>query len=87
MVEIFDLALTAVIDSFEIYTINSLTKKKNSETHFIMSKALFAKAQQKLYKVILLLRGSTSVMANFRTVFLKIFFEKTILRMFQQTKS
>ena len=40
MVEIFDLALRAVIDSFEIYTINSLIKK-NCETSFIMPKALF----------------------------------------------
>ena len=41
MVEIVDLALKALIDSFAIYTINSLIEKKNFETNFIMSKALF----------------------------------------------
>ena len=40
MIEIVDLALTAAIGSFEIYTINSSVKKK-IETNFIMSKAIF----------------------------------------------
>ena len=31
MIEIADLALRAVIDSFEIYTINSLIEKKKSQ--------------------------------------------------------
>ena len=31
MVEIIDLALRVVIDSFEIYTINSLIKKKTRD--------------------------------------------------------
>ena len=44
IVEIVDLVLRAVIDCFEIYTINSLIKKK-IETKFIMSKDLFRVAQ------------------------------------------
>ena len=42
-----DVALTirAVIDSFEIYTINSLIENKNFKTDFIMSIALFWVAQ------------------------------------------
>ena len=37
MVEIVDLALRAVIDYSEIYTINSLIKNKNFETNSIQS--------------------------------------------------
>ena len=44
MIEIVHLALKAVIDSFEIYTINSL------ESNFITSKALFEVAQPKQNK-------------------------------------
>ena len=40
IVKIAVLALIAVIDSFKIYTINSMTKKK-IENNFITSKALF----------------------------------------------
>ena len=54
MVEIVVLALTAVIDSFEICTINFLIQK-NFETNFIMSKALVGVAQPKQNKKKLLL--------------------------------
>ena len=47
--EIVGLALRAVIDSFEIYTISSLIKKK-SETNFIMSKVLLRVARSKQNK-------------------------------------
>ena len=40
MVEIFDLALRTVIDSFQNYIMN-FSIKKNFETHFIMSITLF----------------------------------------------
>ena len=46
MVEIVDLAWRAVIDTLEIYTINSLIKQK-FKTKFIMSKASFRVAQPK----------------------------------------
>ena len=49
MFQILDLALSAVIDSFEIYTISSLMKKK-FETNFIMSKVSFGIAQPKQNK-------------------------------------
>ena len=48
MIEIVHLALKAVIDSFEIYTINSL--KKIFESNFITSKALFGVTQPKQNK-------------------------------------
>ena len=41
IVEIFDLAWRAVIDSFEIYTTNALIKNKTFEINFITSKSLF----------------------------------------------
>ena len=40
MVEIVDLALMAVIDSFEIYAIHFLIRKENFNTNFIMTKDL-----------------------------------------------
>ena len=43
--------IRAVIDSFEIYTINSLMKKKIFETNFIISRALFWVAQSKWRKL------------------------------------
>ena len=60
MVEIVDLALWAVIDSFEICTINSLIKKK-FETNFIMSKALFGVAKPKANgeNTIIIIEGSS----------------------------
>ena len=53
MVRIVDLAQRAVIDSSEIYTINFLIEK--NETNFIMFKASFGVAQLKQNKKILLL--------------------------------
>ena len=61
IVEIADLALRTVIDSFEIYTINSLTKIK-FETNFIMSHALFGVAHSKQNEkntVIIIIKGSS----------------------------
>ena len=44
--------MKAVIDSFEIYTINFLMKKKKKiETNFIVSRALFWIAQPKQKKI------------------------------------
>ena len=54
LVEIVDLALRTVIDSFEIHTINSVIKKK-FKTNFIMPKALFGVAQPKKKQKILLI--------------------------------
>ena len=54
MVKIVDLALRAVINSFEIYTINSLTEKK-IETSCITSKVLFALAQLKCKNTIIII--------------------------------
>ena len=47
MVEIVDLALNAVIGSFEIYTINSSIKNKNLEINVIISNGLFGVPQPK----------------------------------------
>ena len=52
MVEIFDLAMRAIVDTFEIYTINSL--KKKFETNLIMSKALFGVTRRKKIPLLLL---------------------------------
>ena len=54
IVEILDLALRAVIDSFKIYTIHSLIKKK-IESNFITFKASFAVVRRKQNRKILLL--------------------------------
>ena len=54
LVEIFDLPLGAVIDSFQIYIINSWIKKK-SETNFIMSDALSTNKKNS----IIIIKGST----------------------------
>ena len=61
-VEIVDLALRAIINSFEIHAINSWIKKK-IETSFIKSKALFALAKLKYKKsyfiFIIIIKGSS----------------------------
>ena len=60
MVKIGDLSLSAVIDSFEIYIIESLIKK--FETNFIMSKALFGAAlitKKNKLNTIIIIKGST----------------------------
>ena len=53
MVEINNLALRAFIDYFD--TISSLIKEKQFQTNFIISKALFRVAQQKILLLLLLL--------------------------------
>ena len=61
IVEIVDLALRAVIDSFEIYTINCLVTQKKIENSFIMSKALFGVAHPKQNTkntIIIIIKGS-----------------------------
>ena len=55
MVEIIDLALRTVIDSFKIYTMNSLIESKNFENNFITSKALLAIPKPKQQKILLFL--------------------------------
>ena len=60
MVEIVDFAVRTVIDSFEIYTINSLIKK-NFDTNFITSKALFILGStSKTKKTIIIIKWSSS---------------------------
>ena len=49
MREIVDLELRAVIDSFEVYAINSLYEKK-IDTNFVKFKVLFRVAQLKQNK-------------------------------------
>ena len=49
IIEIVDLTLRAVIDFFELYTVNSFIKKK-FKIHFIGSKTLFRTAQLKQKK-------------------------------------
>ena len=56
-VEIVYLALRTVIDSFQIYAINSSNEKKSLETNLIMSKVSFRVAQPK--KTIIISEGST----------------------------
>ena len=59
MIKMIDLALRALIDFFEIDTINYLIKK-NFDTNFIMSKALFGVAKPKQNKnTILIIERST----------------------------
>ena len=64
MVKIVELALRAAMDSFEIYTINSLIKK--NETYFIMYKVSFGVAQPKQYKnTIIIIKGSAGSRQSF----------------------
>ena len=69
--------IRAVIDTFWTYTINSLMKKKISETNSIMSRALFWVAQPKFKKIKMIflptsLQWQHSLRVN---SFLKFFFQ------------
>ena len=71
MAEIDDLVLRAVIGSLDIYTINSLIKKK-FQTNFLISKTLFPVARPKQKKNVLLLLLFKEVLSPINHFFNKI---------------
>ena len=65
--------MRAVIDCFEIYTTNSLTKKKILETNFIMSRTLFRVAQRKQKKIKIIVHPTSLKYPHFLRAFFSVF--------------